>query len=100
VSVAKNIKLQQQTRQTQQSNTKANGQASLSIKQANMQCLLLIMTILGHDRSKCCRVDHVVSTAKNMKITTTKTTNSTIKRKRHTDKHPCEQRKQARNVCC
>jgi hypothetical protein len=27
------------------------------MQQASRHCLLLIMTILGHDHSECCRVD-------------------------------------------
>ena len=43
--------------------------------------LLTIMTILGHDRSKCCRVDAVAAAAKNTKTAETKATNPTIKHK-------------------
>jgi hypothetical protein len=51
--------------------------------------MLLIMTDLGHDRSKCCCVDHVLSAAKNMKITATKATGSTIsKTQKMHDFHP------------
>jgi hypothetical protein len=49
VSVAKNIKSQQQRRQTKQSNTKDARESLLCIEKANRYCLLLIMTILGHD---------------------------------------------------
>jgi hypothetical protein len=34
-------------------------------KKANRQCLLLIMTILGHGHSKCCLVNHVMPMALN-----------------------------------
>jgi hypothetical protein len=53
-------KLNNQTR-------KAHGQSSLCIKKARRHRLLLIMTILGHDRSKCCRVDHVLFVEQNTK---------------------------------
>jgi hypothetical protein len=34
-------------------------------RKANKQCLLLIITILGHGHSKCCLVKHVMPTAQN-----------------------------------
>jgi hypothetical protein len=45
-------KQKRQAQQTQQSNTKDSRPSSCNIKKANRHCLLLIMTILGHDRSK------------------------------------------------
>jgi hypothetical protein len=47
--------------------SKAHGQSSWYMKQASRQGLLLIMTILGHDRSNCCCVEDVATAAQNSK---------------------------------
>jgi hypothetical protein len=76
------LKLQEQRQQTQQSNTKDEQNPSPQVKTTNRNVLLMIMTILGHDRSKFCCVDAVAAAAKNTKIAETKATNITIKHKR------------------
>ena len=75
-------KLQKQRRQTQQSNTKDAQHPPPQVQQTRRKVLLMIMTILGHDLSKCCCVDTVTATAKNTKTAETKATNPTIKHKR------------------
>jgi hypothetical protein len=80
--------LQQQKQQTQQSNTKDAQHASPQLKKTNRNVLLMIMTILGHDHSKCCCVDAVAATAKNTKTAEAKATNTTIKNKRCTTSIP------------
>jgi hypothetical protein len=54
------------------------------VKKTNRNVLLMSMTILGHDRSKCCCVDDAAAAAKNVKTAEIKATNPTIKHKRGT----------------